>query len=91
MKTKRTSIFETNSSSVNTLSLFRISEWEKFKAGELRMHVKKDEVDEFGDIIPKLYLSDEPGGRSYQDFIGGSTLVEILDGVVGVSREEYNF
>lgn len=92
MRTKRNSVFETNSSSVNTMSLFRKEVWEKFKRGELVMRVKQIPDPNFpGETLPKLYLSDdiESGGRDYETM--KNCMIEELDGVVGICHDEYNF
>lgn len=92
MRTKRNSVFETNSSSVNTMSLFRKEEWERFKRGELVMKVKQIPDPNFpGETLPKLYLSDdlESGGRDYETM--KDCIIEELDGVVGICHDEYNF
>lgn len=92
MRTKRNSVFETNSSSVNTMSLFRKEGWEKFKRGELVMRVKQIPDPNFpGETLPKLYLSDdiESGGRDYETM--KNCMIEELDGVVGICHDEYNF
>ena len=92
MRTKRNSVFETNSSSVNTMSLFRKEEWERFKRGELVMKVKQIPDPNFpGETLPKLYLSDDikSGGRDYETM--KDCMIEELDGVVGICHDEYNF
>ena len=94
MRTKRNSVFETNSSSVNTMSLFRKEEWERFKRGELVMRVKQiPDPNSPGETLPKLYLSDDlennKPGRDYETM--KNFMIEELDGVVGICSEEYNF
>jgi len=94
MRTKRNSVFETNSSSVNTISLFRKEEWEKFKRGELVMRVKQIPNPNFPEeTLPKLYLSDDlenrERGRDYETM--KNCMIEELDGVVGICSEEYDF
>lgn len=92
MRTKRNSVFETNSSSVNTMSLFRKEEWERFKRGELVMRVKQIPDPNFpGETLPKLYLSDDlERGRDYET-MKNRMIEEELDGVVGICSEEYDF
>lgn len=90
MKQIRQGLFETNSSSVNTMSLFRKEEWERFKRGELVMKVKQIPDPNFpGETLPKLYLSDDGEGYDYETM--KNCMIEELDGVVGICSEEYNF
>ena len=92
----RFNTFETNSSTVNTMSLFRKEDWEKFKNGELVMK-KKIIPDPLypGNTIPKLYLSEKTEGdddrRSYESMKKHATMIEELDGVIGISSEEYDY
>lgn len=92
----RFNTFETNSSTVNTMSLFRKEDWEKFKNGEMVMK-KKIIPDPLypGDTIPKLYLSEKTEGDddrwSYEIMKKHITMIEELDGVIGISSEEYDY
>lgn len=92
----RFNTFETNSSTVNTMSLFRKEDWEKFKNGELVMK-KKIIPDPLypGNTIPKLYLSEKTEGDDenwgYERMKKHATMIEELDGVIGISSEEYDY
>ena len=96
MRQTRFNTFETNSSSVNTMSLFRKDDWERFKNGELIMR-KEYRPDPLcpGFSILKLCLSEKTeeviGGYDYETMMKRATMIEELDGVIGICSEEYDY
>ena len=98
-KNVRLGIFETNSSSVNTLSLFKKSDWENFNQGKLVLKIEpnsiKDEPDiTLVDVENYNDANEKEKYKYYYDYkklISCYPIIKELDDVIGVLIETYNW
>ena len=94
----RIGVFETNSSSVNTLSLFKKSDWENFKQGKLVLKIEPNTLKDEPDItlvdVENYNKADEVEKHKYYDhekLISCYPTIKELDNVIGVLIETYNW